>query len=192
MASTTSKGSDKSKGDGYNVMLEIPDGIDVKYENNILEVKGEKGTLIRKFFHPRIVISIEDNKINIEYKDKKLRRKDKAIMHTWRAHIRNMFKGVTKGYKYKLKIYYSHFPMTVKVEGDKVVISNFLGEKGNRYAKILDGVKVEVKGDEVIVSGIDKEKVGQTAANIELATKNKSGRDPRKFADGIYIIYKDR
>lgn len=105
------------------------------------------------------------------------------------AHIRNMIKGVTKGYTYRLKIVYAHFPMKVTVKGDTVVIENFLGERAPRYAKILPGVKVEVKGEEVIVSGIDKEKVGQTAANIELATRVR-GFDIRKFQDGIYIVSK--
>ena len=54
---------------------------------------------------------------------------------------------------------------------------------------ILEGVSVEIKGDEVIVKGIDKEKVGQTVANIERATAVKN-RDIRVFQDGIYRISK--
>lgn len=67
------------------------------------------------------------------------------------------------------------------------MIQNFLGERYPRKAEILETVKVEVKGEIITVTGIDKEKVGQTAANIERATKVKN-RDIRVFQDGIYIV----
>lgn len=110
-------------------------------------------------------------------------------MRTFKAHINNMIKGVTEGFKYRLKVVYSHFPMTVKVQGDEVVIENFLGEKNPRRAKILPGVTVKVKGSEIEVEGIDKEAVGQTAANIEQATRITKW-DRRVFQDGIYIVEK--
>ena len=105
------------------------------------------------------------------------------------SHIRNMITGVTKGFTYKMKIIFTHFPIQVNVEGDKVVIRNFLGERAPRVAKILPGVKVEVQKEDVLVKGIDIEAVGQTAANIEQATKVK-GKDIRVFLDGIYIYEK--
>ena len=105
------------------------------------------------------------------------------------AHINNMMKGVSKGFTYKLKIVYAHFPISVKVEGDKILIENFLGERAPRVAKIVGNTKVFVKGDDVIVQGINIEEVGQTAANIEQATRIKN-KDPRKFLDGIYIYEK--
>jgi len=101
-----------------------------------------------------------------------------------------MITGVTRGYRYRLKIVFSHFPVSVKVEGDKVIIENFLGEKAPRIAKIVGDVKVRVEKDDVIVEGIDIEAVGQTAANIELATKI-SDFDRRVFVDGIYIYKKE-
>jgi len=81
------------------------------------------------------------------------------------------------------------FPIKTSVEGNEFVIQNFLGERSPRKAKILENVKVETMGDNVTVSGIDKEKVGQTAANIERATKVKH-RDIRVFQDGVYLISK--
>jgi len=86
---------------------------------------------------------------------------------------------------------FSHFPISVKVDNKegKVIISNFLGEKAPRVARILEGVNVSVKGNDVIVEGIDIEKVGQTAANIESACKVQ-GLDRRVFLDGIYIYEK--
>ena len=84
-----------------------------------------------------------------------------------------------------------HFPVKMSLSDNTFVISNFLGEKSPRHAKILGDVKVSIDGKDntVTVSGIDKEEVGQTAANIEQATKIK-GYDPKVFQDGIYIVNK--
>jgi len=101
-----------------------------------------------------------------------------------------MVKGACEGFTYKMKVVYSHFPMNVKVSGNTVVIDNFLGEKHPRSAEVLSDVSVEINGQDVTVSGVNKEKVSQTAANIEQATKIKN-LDPRVFQDGIYIIEKD-
>jgi large subunit ribosomal protein L6 len=84
-----------------------------------------------------------------------------------------------------MKTVYSHFPIKTSVDGNKFIIENFLGERAPRTALILDGVDVQVKGDDVVASGIDKEKVGQTVANIERATAVKR-RDIRVFQDGVY------
>ena len=100
-----------------------------------------------------------------------------------------MIRGVNEGFTYELKICSGHFPMTVKKEGEEVVISNFLGEKIPRKSKIIQGVDLEVKGDMIIVKSPDREKAGQTAANLEKATFIKK-RDRRIFQDGCYIVSK--
>ena len=79
--------------------------------------------------------------------------------------------------------------MSVNVEGNKLKIKNFLGEKIPREASILDNVKVQVKGNEILVDGYDLEKTGQTASNIEQSTRI-TNRDRRVFQDGIYIVKK--
>ena len=100
-----------------------------------------------------------------------------------------MIKGVTEGFEYKMKTVFSHFPIKTMVEEERFVIQNFLGERAPRYAKILEGVTVEAKGEDITVTGVDKEKVGQTVANIERATAVKR-RDIRVFQDGVYRISK--
>ncbi|MEB3759013.1 MAG: 50S ribosomal protein L6 [Desulfurococcales archaeon] len=166
----------------------IPEGVNVSIDGLKVTVEGPKGRLERDFSHMKpLLLRVEDNKVVAEAYFAKA--KDRAKVGTVIAHIKNMFIGVTKGYKYYLKIIFSHFPITVKVEGDKVLINNFLGERSPRVARIMPGVKVSVKGEDVIVEGIDVEAVGQTAANIELATKIK-GFDRRKFMDGVYIYKK--
>ena len=101
-----------------------------------------------------------------------------------------MVKGVTDGFTYTLKALYSHFPMTLAVQGNKLIVNNYFGERVPRSANILAGVDVKVQNKtEVVVTGIDKEAVGQTAANIERSTTVKK-RDRRVFQDGIYLIEK--
>jgi large subunit ribosomal protein L6 len=117
------------------------------------------------------------------------RKREKALVGTYGAHIRNMLVGATKGFEYKMKIVYAHFPIKTSIKGDIFVIENFLGEKFPRKTRILGATKVQVKGDQVVLTGPNVEDVGQTAANIERATKIK-GFDPRVFQDGIYITEK--
>ena len=167
--------------------IKIPDNVKVTIDNNIILLKGEKGELKRTFSHPKINIKINGNNVEINGKD--ARRKELALIGTIKAHIKNMIKGVTEGFEYKMKTVFSHFPIKTSVEGNEFIIQNFLGERSARRAKILEGVTVEVKGEDVTVQGIDKEKVGQTVANIERATKVKK-RDIRVFQDGVYRISK--
>lgn len=168
--------------------IPIPEGVSVEINGKKVRVKGPKGEVVRDFSFARNVRMLkEDNKVVVESYFAK--RKQKAVTYSIAAHIQNMIDGVTKGFRYKLKIIYSHFPVTVKVEGDKVVIENFLGEKAPRIAKIVGNVKVTVTKQDIIVEGVNIEEVGQTAANIERATKIKD-LDRRVFVDGIYIYEK--
>ncbi|ODS41929.1 MAG: 50S ribosomal protein L6 [Candidatus Altiarchaeales archaeon IMC4] len=167
--------------------LDIPEGIGVEVDKNLVKVKGPKGEVERRF-GANVKISKKDNEIILSVGSSK--RKEAACLGSVAAHIKNMMGGVARGVNYKLKILYSHFPMTVKVHGDEVLIDNFLGEKYPRKSRILPGVKVGIKGQDITVDGIDKEAVAQTAANIEYATKIR-GRDPRVFQDGIYLTEKD-
>ena len=166
--------------------IPIPEGIEVIIDGEVA-VSGSKGELKRRFKHKNIKISKDDDLIVLESQFPKKR--DKAMLGTIKSHINNMIIGLTEGFTYKMKIVYAHFPMTVKADKGKVTIENFLGERHPRTAKILGDTKVQIKGDEVTVSGINKEEVGQTMANIEQATKIK-GRDPRVFQDGIYLVEK--
>ncbi|HDI01033.1 MAG TPA: 50S ribosomal protein L6 [Candidatus Bathyarchaeota archaeon] len=168
-------------------VVEVPEGVQVEVNGKVVKVKGPLGELVRDFSHAPVDIRLDGNKVVVEaYWPKK---RERAMIGTVAAHIRNMITGVTKGFTYKLKIVFTHFPIQVSVEGDKVVIRNFLGERAPRIAKIMPGVKVEVEKEDVLVKGIDIEAVGQTAANIEMATKIK-GKDIRVFLDGIYIYEK--
>ena len=167
--------------------IEIPDGVESKLEGRIISIKGEKGELVRDFSHAPINMHLEEKTITVWASWP--RKKEAALVGTVRSHIQNMIKGVTKGFTYKLKIVFSHFPITVKVKEKTLVIENFTGERNPRKAKIIGDAKVVVKGDEIIVQGISLENVGQTAANIQNATKIRI-KDPRVFLDGIYVCEK--
>ena len=172
------------------IKVKTPQGVDVEYnKNKILTIKGPKGSISRNFNHPRVKMEIQDENI-ISYCPLP-RKKEKALAGTWAAHARNMIVGVTKGFEYRMKIVYAHFPVKVKFDKKNsfLTISNFLGEKSERKARIMDGVNVKVDGDQVIISGTNLESVGQSAANIERSTKIKRF-DPRVFQDGIYITHK--
>ena len=167
--------------------LPIPEGVNVSIADKVVTVTGANGTLSRELVHPKIDIAVVDNEVVLttEYP----RKAENALLGTFKSHINNMMLGVSKGFEYKMKIVYSHFPLKVSVKDTDFIIDNFLGEKYPRKAKILGETKVENKGDEVTVTGPDKEAVGQTVANIETATKIK-GYDPRVFQDGIYVVSK--
>ena len=167
--------------------VQIPGGIEVKLEKKVLVVKGPKGELRRAFSHPEAKLEIKEGSLVFSTPSK--RKKDHAVIGTWAAHFRNMCTGVSSGWEARLKIIYSHFPMKVNVEGNKVVIGNFLGGRKNREAGIVGKVKVEVSKDEIIVTGIDKEEVGNTAANIERSVKVQ-GFDRRVFQDGCHLTQK--
>ncbi len=166
-------------------IIGIPEGVNVAIDNMVVSVSGPQGQLKRELWYPRITIKKVDSEIVVETGEK--RREQLAMLGTLESHLKNMIAGVTNGYEYKMKVVYSHFPIQLKTEGNHVVISNFLGEKKARKASILGNTKVTVKGDQVVVSGINKEDVGQTAANIRMATKIKRF-DPRVFQDGVYLI----
>lgn len=168
-------------------IIPIPEGVSVSYNKDIFTAKGPKGSVERKLWFPGVNIEIRDSEVVVD--SHSTRKQQKAVVGTFESHIKNMVKGVMEGYEYRMSILYSHFPMQVKVEGKSVSIGNFLGEKKPRAAKILGETKVKISGNQVTISGINKEEVGQTAANIEQATKIKRF-DPRVFQDGIYIVEK--
>jgi large subunit ribosomal protein L6 len=176
-----------SSGFVYEKRIEIPSDCQVTLERKTFTVSGPKGTLSRSFPEPYTTVAMEGNEIvastNIS------RKKTKALVGTVIAHLRNMFVGVQHGYTYEMKIVFSHFPMTVEVQGQEVLIKNFIGERGVRRARLIGDVQVKVTEDDVIIDGIDIEHVSQSAANIQLATKIRD-KDRRVFLDGIYVIRK--
>ena len=169
-------------------LVNIPADVTVNVDGKSVTVTGVKGTVKKDFSETPFKYELVNNSLKISKNN--ANKKELAMMGTIASHIKNMFAGVTKGYTYKMKIVYSHFPISVKLlSADKLQIENYGGERLPRIAKILNGVQVRVEGDDLIIAGIDKEAVSQTAANIQQTCRTKD-KDPRVFMDGIYVYQK--
>jgi large subunit ribosomal protein L6 len=165
-------------------IIQVPDNIELSVDGRKITVKGSKGILTRDFRHAPISIELDDKTLRIWADWPK--KKEASLVGTVYSHIQNMITGVTKGFTYKLKIVFSHFPISVKVKDKIVLVENFTGERNPRKARIVGNSKVKVQSEDVTVQDINLEDVSQTAANIEQATKIKR-KDPRIFLDGIFV-----
>ncbi len=140
--------------------IDIPNGVDIKIEeNNHVVVKGPKGQL-ENDFNPDLTIKIEDNQVKIE------RPNDSAFMRaihgTTRALLANMVKGVTEGFTVELEIVGIGYRAAMK--GKSLELQ--LGYSHPIVYEPPEGVQIAVEGNIIKVSGIDKQKVGQVAAEI--------------------------
>ena len=165
--------------------IQVPDGVTVSLEERKVTVKGAKGTLQRDFSHIPVSINADGNVVRVwaEWP----RKKEAALVGTIHSHIQNLITGVQKGFTYKIKIVFSHFPISVKVQNKMILIENFTGERRARKAKIVGDTKVKVETEDIVVQGLNLEDVSHTAANIEQATKVRR-KDPRVFLDGLYVF----
>jgi large subunit ribosomal protein L6 len=164
--------------------IDIPDEVTATMDHLDLSVEGPNGSVTRRLWYPDVSVSVEDGTVVIETEETNA--KAEATVGTFASHITNMFHGVTEGWEYGMEVYYSHFPMQVAVEGDEVVIENFLGEKAPRRTTIRGDTEVSVDGEELTITGPSIEDVGQTAADIEQLTRVPD-KDTRVFQDGVYI-----
>ncbi len=183
MSTKLEHGKEKS----LTAKVPIPEGVQVSFQGAILHVKGTSGELTKFVGHPYLTLTNENNAITL--KTKKNTKKYKRIIYSMESHVKNALSGVIHPYFYRLKICSGHFPMTVKQDAQKITISNFLGEKIPRVASILPNVKVKIEGEMITIESPDIEAAGQTAANLETATRI-TARDRRVFQDGIFIIEK--
>ncbi len=162
----------------------IPEGVKVTQNKHMLRFEGPLGKTFKSF--RKIPINIEITESKIILKTIGFRKRDYSILHTSRSLIRNICEGLVVGYTIKMKIVFAHFPVTVKVDGKKILIENFQGERAARVTKIVGNTKVIPKGEDVVLTGEVWTDITQTAANIELKTKVKN-KDHRVFLDGIYV-----
>jgi large subunit ribosomal protein L6 len=167
----------------------IPEGVKLTLNKHMLSFVGPLGKTHKSFRTIPVNIEIAENKVILNAIGS--RKRDYAILHTARSIIRNICEGLVNGYTIKMKIVYSHFPITVKVEGKKILIENFQGERAPRVTKSVGNTKVIPKGEDVILTGEVWTDITQTAANIELKSKVKN-KDHRVFLDGIYAFEKKK
>lgn len=171
----------------YSEDILLPEKTGARVGNGIVCITGPKGELTRNLFNPKSTITLSDARITITFK--KFAKKEKTLLGTTKAHIKNMIKGVNEPFVYGLKICSGHFPMNVTIKDRQLIVKNFIGEKTPRTLNIKNGASVNVQGDEITVESIDKEVAGMTAGAIEKLMK-RPGFDRRVFQPGIYITKK--
>ncbi len=171
------------------IEIPLPDDVSASVDEVTVTVDGPNGSVEKRLWYPGISIDATDDSVVLESAADD--RATMATMGTFESHLENMISGAQEDWEYRMKIVYSHFPMQVSVNGDEVVIENFLGERSPRRTTIHGDTEVDVGNEEITLRGPDKEAVGQTAADIELLTRV-SGKDIRVFQDGAYITEKPR
>ncbi|CCF60232.1 hypothetical protein KAFR_0J01670 [Kazachstania africana CBS 2517] len=175
--------------------IAVPENVTVAIKSRIVKVTGPRGTLTKNLKH----IDVTFNKVNarlIKVTVHNGDRKHVAALRTVKSLIDNMVTGVTKGYKYKMRYVYAHFPInvnTIEKDGAKFIeIRNFLGDKKVRLVPVREGVEIEFstnQKDEIVLSGNSVEEVSQNAADIQQICRVRN-KDIRKFLDGIYVSSK--
>lgn len=173
-----------------SITIDVPEGVEVTLAGRRVTVRGKRGILKRDFSHTKIDLRFVGNGKKILAELWFANAKAQAVIRSVTSHIKNMFTGVTKGFRYKMRLVYAHFPINVAIEeqGTKVAIRNFLGEKVVRNVSMLDGVTItkssDVK-DELVLEGNDIDNVSTSASQIHHVAKVRN-KDIRKFLDGIY------
>jgi len=171
-------------------IVEIPQGVTVTVNSREVTVKGKFGELKRAFRHVPVEIKLFDGGKKLKVEMWFGTTKALASIRTVCSHIKNMIKGVTKKFQFKMRLVYAHFPINANItNGDKTIeIRNFLGEKIVRTVNMLPGVAIAKSSmkDELVLSGADLELVSRSAALIHQSTLVKH-KDIRKFLDGIYV-----
>ena len=143
------------------VPVEIPSGVEVSIDGNVVTVKGPKGTLDKEF-SPLAELAIADNQVVIKPSNNS--RSANAIYGTTRSIVANMVQGVTKPFSKNLLIEGVGFRATVKGK----IIDLELGYSHPVEHPIPDGITVTVSDNvKILVEGADKQKVGQLAAEIK-------------------------
>ncbi|KAL9586079.1 MAG: hypothetical protein Q9203_003988 [Teloschistes exilis] len=175
--------------------LAIPDKVNVRIKSRLITVEGPRGKLQKDLSHLSVCFSRPSaNIINIELHHGS--RKNVATLRTVKTLINNLIIGVTKGFKYKMRYVYAHFPINVNLEKNSetglydVEIRNFLGEKIVRRVTMHEGVDIEISKstkDELTITGNSLENVSQSAADIQQICRVRN-KDIRKFLDGLKLF----
>ncbi|CAM1507122.1 Fc.00g067630.m01.CDS01 [Cosmosporella sp. VM-42] len=178
-------------------LLEIPEGVKINIKSRIVTVEGPRGKLVKDLGHLAVNFGLpKKNTISIEIHHGN--RKNVATLRTVKSHINNLIIGVTKGFRYKMRYVYAHFPINVNVDKNnetglyEVEIRNFIGEKIVRRVVMQEGVDVEPsksQKDELVLWGNSLENVSQSAADIQQICRVRN-KDIRKFLDGLYVSEK--
>jgi len=157
--------------------INIPAGVDVKFESGVVTVKGPKGTLTQKV-HPHMGVEIKDGVITVTRPNDL--KQNRALHGLTRSLINNMVEGVVNGFTKELEV--NGVGYRVQKQGSNLVMN--LGYSHQVIVPEVEGIKLDAQGNKIIVSGADKQQVGQVAAEI----REKRPPEPYK-GKGIKYAY---
>jgi len=167
----------------------IPENVKLTCKSRKVCVYGPRGKLAREFKHRNMEFTrVGKDKLRVDVWFGK--KKDLSCVRTVTSHIENLITGVTRGYQYKMRAVYNHFPINMVIASPhRLEIRNFLGERRVRAIDMPKSVTVrkaeEVK-DQIVLEGNNIEEVSGICSDINMISKVKR-KDIRKFLDGIYI-----
>ena len=140
--------------------INIPAGVEVNLADGVITVKGPKGTLTQNI-HKNMKVEVKDNEITVSRPNDD--KENRALHGLTRALIANMVEGVTNGFKKELEV--NGVGYSVQKQGSNLVMN--LGFSHQVTVSEIEGIKIDVQGtNKITISGIDKQKVGQFAAEV--------------------------
>lgn len=158
--------------------INIPAGVNVKVDGNVITVKGPKATLTQQF-HPNMTVAVEGSEILVTRPNDE--KENRSLHGLTRTLIHNMVIGVTEGFKKELDV--NGVGYRVAKEGKKLTMN--IGYSHPVVMEETDGITIEVPSpNKIIISGTDKQKVGQFAAEVR-------GKRPPEPYKGKGIKYTD-
>lgn len=168
-----------------NKVIDIPNGVTVEKEGSVVKVKGPKGELTREL-SPQITMTIDGDQITFTRPDDQ--KENRSIHGTMRSLVANMIEGVTNGFKKELEL--NGVGYRAQLQGKKLVLNVGLSHPVEFEPE--EGLSIEVPSNtQIIVNGINKEKVGELAANIRAVRKPEPYKGKGIRYVGEYVIRKE-
>ncbi len=146
-------------------IIDIPEGVKVKFEGQLVTVNGPKGEL-KQALDPKVSLEMLDNSLQVKIKDE-TDRQQKALWGLYASLIKNMIIGVSEGFSKQLEI--SGVGYTAAVSGKTLTLK--VGYSHPVEYAIPEGIDIKVEGNVITISGIDKQLVGEVAAQIKKVRK---------------------
>ncbi len=145
--------------------INLPTGTQVKIENSFIVVKGTKGELQQEI-HPKVKVEINESEIKVSVNNPEIK-KQRALWGLYRSLINNMVIGVNDGFEKRLEI--NGVGYRASISGQKLTLN--VGYSHPVDYVLPEGIKGQVEGNIITISGIDKQLVGEIAAQIRKIRK---------------------
>lgn len=163
--------------------IAIPGGVEASVDNNVLTVKGPKGTLTRTLVKD-VAVSVTDGTIKVDPANDKS--EALALWGTFAAHANNMIHGVTEGFTKVLEIEGVGYRAEMK---ESTLVLN-MGYSHPVEMEVPEGLTATVEKNVITITGADKEALGQFAANVRKVRKPEPYKGKGIRYQGEYIIRK--